>query len=50
MPGSTRSGTDNDLVKVAYANDEAEAELIQGLLRLSDVDSALSYTAGAQAT
>jgi hypothetical protein len=32
MPG-------NDLVKVAYANNEAEAELLQGLLRTADVGS-----------
>jgi hypothetical protein len=33
MTGRTRSTTDIDLVKVAHANDEAEAELLQGLLR-----------------
>ena len=38
--------TDNDLVKVAYANDEAEAELIQGLLRLSDVESVVRRAPG----
>jgi hypothetical protein len=29
----------SELVKVAYAGDEAEAELLQGLLRLADVES-----------
>jgi hypothetical protein len=36
MTGPTRSATGNGLVKVAYANDEAEAELLQGLLRTAD--------------
>ena len=35
-----------DLVKVAYASDEAEAELLQGLLRLSDVGSVVRRTPG----
>ena len=39
MIGPTRNATSNDLVKVAYANDEAEAELLQGLLRTADVGS-----------
>jgi Putative prokaryotic signal transducing protein len=39
MTGRTRSTTDNDLVKVAYASDESEAELLQGLLRTADVSS-----------
>ena len=43
MAGST---TDSELVKVAYANDEAEAELIQGLLRLSDVESVVRRAPG----
>jgi hypothetical protein len=42
----TRSTTDGELVKVAYANDEAEAELIQGLLRLSDVESVVRRAPG----
>jgi Putative prokaryotic signal transducing protein len=35
-----------ELVKVAYANDEAEAELLQGLLRLSDVESVVRRAPG----
>ena len=42
----TRSSTDNDLVKVAYANDEAEAELLQGLLRTAHVGSVVRRTPG----
>jgi hypothetical protein len=38
--------TDSDLVKVAYAGDEAEAELLQGLLRLGDVGSAVRRAPG----
>jgi hypothetical protein len=30
MTGRTRSTEDSDLVKVAYASDESEAELLQG--------------------
>ena len=36
----------SDLVKVAYASDEAEAELLQGLLRLSDVESVVRRAPG----
>jgi Putative prokaryotic signal transducing protein len=36
----------SDLVKVAYASDEAEAELLQGLLRLSAVDSVVRRAPG----
>jgi Putative prokaryotic signal transducing protein len=36
----------SDLVKVADAHDEAEAELIQGLLRLSDVESVVRRAPG----
>ncbi len=36
----------SDLVKVAYASDEAEAELPQGLLRLSDVESVVRRAPG----
>ena len=36
----------SDLVKVAYAGDEAEAELLQGLLRLSDVESVVRRAPG----
>ena len=42
MTGPTRNATGNDLVKVAYAGDEAEAELLQGLLRTADVGSVLA--------
>jgi hypothetical protein len=38
--------TDSDLVKVAYASDEAEAELLQGLLRLADVESVVRRAPG----
>jgi Putative prokaryotic signal transducing protein len=46
MTGRTRSAPDSDLVKVAYAYDEAEAELLQGLLRLADVGSVVRRAPG----
>jgi hypothetical protein len=46
MTGRTRSTTGNDLVKVAYANDESEAELLQGLLRNSGVGSVVRRAPG----
>ncbi len=46
MTGRTRSTTDNDLVKVAYASDESEAELLQGLLRTADVGSVVRRAPG----
>jgi hypothetical protein len=46
MTGRTRGTTDSDLVKVAYAGDEAEAELLQGLLRLGDVGSVVRRAPG----
>ena len=46
MTGHTRSTTDNDLVKVAYASDESEAELLQGLLRTADVSSVVRRAPG----
>ena len=46
MTGPTRNATGNDLVKVAYANDEAEAELLQGLLRTADVGSVVRRAPG----
>jgi Putative prokaryotic signal transducing protein len=46
MTGPTRSATGNGLVKVAYANDEAEAELLQGLLRTADVGSVVRRAPG----
>jgi hypothetical protein len=39
MSKPTRSTKDIDLVKVAYAHDEMEAEFLQGLLRQADVGS-----------
>ena len=41
--GSTR---DNDLVKVAYAQNEPEAEFLQGLLREADVGSVVRRAPG----
>jgi Putative prokaryotic signal transducing protein len=46
MTGRTRSTTDNELVKVAYAGDEAEAEFLQGLLRNADVGSVVRRAPG----
>ena len=46
MTGRTRNTTDSALVKVAYASDEAEAELLRGLLRLGDVESVVRRAAG----
>jgi hypothetical protein len=46
MTRRTRSPADSDLVKVAYASDEAEAELLQGLLRLADVGSVVRRAPG----
>ncbi len=46
MTGRTRSTTDNDLVKVAYASDEPEAELLQGLLRSAGVGSVVRRAPG----
>jgi Putative prokaryotic signal transducing protein len=39
VTGESQSATHNDFVKVAHATDEAEAELVQGLLRTADVGS-----------
>ncbi len=39
MTGSTRSTKDSDLVRVAYAQDQREAEFLQGLPRGADVHS-----------
>ena len=46
MTGPARRTTDSELVKVAYAGDEAEAELLQGLLRLADVESVVRRAPG----
>jgi putative signal transducing protein len=46
MTGRTRSTTDNELVKVAYASDEPEAELLQGLLRNAGVGSVVRRAPG----
>jgi hypothetical protein len=43
---TARSNTDHDLVKVAYARDEAEADLLQGFLRNADVDSVVRRAPG----
>ena len=46
MTGHTKSTANNDLVKVAYADNEPEAELIQGLLRNADVGSVVRRAPG----
>ena len=46
MTGHTRSTRDNDFVKVAHANDQAQAELLQGLLRSADVGSVVRRAPG----
>ena len=46
MTERTQSTRDNDLVKVAYANDQAEAEFLQGLLRDAEVGSVLRRAPG----
>ena len=46
MPDISESTKDGDLVKVAYANDESEAELLQGFLRSADVGSVVRRTSG----
>ena len=43
---SSRSSENNELVKVAYANDEPEAELVQGLLRNAGVASVVRRAPG----
>ena len=46
MTVRTRSTTDVDLVKVAYAQNETEAEFLQGLLRDADVGSVVRRAPG----
>jgi hypothetical protein len=46
MTERTRDISDNDLVKVAYANDQSEAEFLQGLLRDADVGSVVRRAPG----
>jgi hypothetical protein len=46
MTGRTRSTEDSDLVKVGYASNESEAELLQGLLRTADVNSVVRRAPG----
>jgi hypothetical protein len=46
MTGRSRSTRDIDLVKVAYAHDEVEAEFLQGLLREADVGSVVRRAPG----
>ena len=44
MAGPTRSTRDSDLVKIAYAHDETEAEFLQGLLRDAGVSSVVTVS------
>src|SRR3954471_23911193 len=46
MTGRIGTPRDSDLVKVAYAQDEAEAELIQGLLGTVEVSSVVRRAPG----
>ena len=46
MAGLTRSTRDTDLVKVAYARDETEADFVQGLLRAAGVGSVVRRAPG----
>jgi hypothetical protein len=46
MPERTPSTEDSELVKVAYAADQAEAELVQGLLRTADIGSVVRRAPG----
>ncbi len=46
MPGPTGSTRDSELVKVAYAQNEPEAEFLQGLLREADVSSVVRRAPG----
>ena len=46
MTAPTRSTSDSDLVKVAYAHDQAEAEFLQGLLHDADVGSVVRRAPG----
>ena len=46
MTGRIGTTRDSDLVKVAYAQDQAEAELIQGLLGTGEVSSVVRRAPG----
>jgi hypothetical protein len=46
VTGQSQSATHNDFVKVAHVTDEAEAELVQGLLRTADVGSVVRRAPG----
>jgi hypothetical protein len=46
MTAPTRTTRDSDLVKVAYAHDQTEAEFLQGLLRDADVGSVVRRAPG----
>jgi hypothetical protein len=46
MNGPTRSTRDIDLVKVAYAHHQTEAEFLQGLLRDAEVGSVVRRAPG----
>ena len=47
MTAPTRSTSDSDLVKVAYAHDQTEAEFLGGLLHDADVGSVVRRAPGA---
>src|SRR4051794_36899962 len=46
MSARTPSTTNHELVKVAYASDQTQAEFLQGLLREADVGSILRRAPG----
>jgi len=46
MSERTKSTRDTDLVKVAYANDQMQAEFLQGLLRDAEVGSVVRRAPG----
>jgi len=46
MTAPTRSTSDSDLVKIAYAHDQMEAEFLQALLRDADVGSVVRRAPG----
>ena len=46
MAAPTRSTSDSDLVKIAYAHDQMEAEFLQALLRDADVGSVVRRAPG----
>jgi hypothetical protein len=46
MTAPTRSTSESDLINVAYAHDQAEAEFLQGLLHDADVGSVVRRAPG----